>query len=119
MLAAFTESHKEQLNGQGNEVRMDLELNLYTGTLTYRDIDFTFVFDREKLHLIPPKGKRQIIEDEWKKKEITKGAYIPAEPITVEDDFCLACATKQSIRLLSFLGREATFHIATLWFLLN
>lgn len=34
---------------------MSVELDLYTGKLTYKDIEFDFVFDKSELRLIPPK----------------------------------------------------------------
>ena len=34
------------------------ELDLYTGKLTYRNIEFTYVFDKNELRLIPPSEKR-------------------------------------------------------------
>ena len=36
---------------------MNDECEIYTGKLTYRGIDFTFVFSNEELRLIPPKDK--------------------------------------------------------------
>lgn len=38
------------------------ELELYTGNLRYKDIDFTFVFDKAELRMIPPKDKEYEIE---------------------------------------------------------
>ena len=38
---------------------------LYTGQLTYKEIEFTFVFDRKELRLIPPKDNKQEIEEQW------------------------------------------------------
>lgn len=34
---------------------MSAELEIDTGTLVYRAIEFSFVFNREELRLIPPK----------------------------------------------------------------
>ena len=44
------------------------EIGLYTGTLLYKDINFTFAFDRSELRLIPPKDKEHEIEWEWGRK---------------------------------------------------
>ena len=38
------------------------ELKLYTGNLRYKNIDFTFVFDKTELRMIPPKDKEYEIE---------------------------------------------------------
>lgn len=39
---------------------MSIDLNLYTGKLTYKDIEFNFVFDKSELRLIPPQN--QVVE---------------------------------------------------------
>ena len=36
---------------------MALEFELYTGKLKFKDIEFTFVFDKKELRLIPPNVK--------------------------------------------------------------
>ena len=36
---------------------MPVEETLYTGSLMYRDIEFSFVFDKNELRLIPPKKR--------------------------------------------------------------
>lgn len=36
---------------------MALELEVCTGILTYRDVEFSYMFDGEELRLIPPKEK--------------------------------------------------------------
>jgi hypothetical protein len=38
---------------------MATELNIYTGQIKYRDIDFLFVFDENELRLIPPRDKKR------------------------------------------------------------
>lgn len=63
------------------------DLELYTGTLQYRGIEFTFAFDKVELRLIPPKEKRHLIEHEWKWKAIGHGAYVPADPIPVDTGY--------------------------------
>ena len=45
----------------------------YSGICTYRDIDFTFVFDGEELRLIPPPDKRKTIRMEWIMTPLAKG----------------------------------------------
>jgi len=51
------------------------DLDLYTGTLEYKNIEFSFVFDKEELRLVPPKDKHDEIHTQWFMKEITKGVY--------------------------------------------
>lgn len=36
---------------------MSIEFDIYTGTLKYKEIEFSFVFDRKELRLIPPEDK--------------------------------------------------------------
>lgn len=50
-------------------------LDIYTGTLEYKNIEFSFVFDKKELRLVPPKDKHQEIHTQWFMKEITKGVY--------------------------------------------
>ena len=38
---------------------------IYTGQLAYKEVDFTFVFDGKKLRLIPPKDKRDVVNENW------------------------------------------------------
>lgn len=54
---------------------MSVELDLYTGKLTYKDIEFDFVFDKSELRLIPPKDKIRETH-KWFEKELQPGAYI-------------------------------------------
>ncbi len=65
-----------------------MELNLYTGALIYKGIEFSFTFDNEELRLIPPKDKRWEVEH-WFMKEIATGTYTFGEPVYVEDDFLI------------------------------
>ena len=39
---------------------MGTELNIYTGQVKYRDVDFGFVFDGDVLRLIPPFDKKEV-----------------------------------------------------------
>lgn len=66
---------------------MDNELDLYTGSLFYKNICFTFAFDKSELRLIPPEDKKSLIDWDWKFKEISPGQYVPADPIPVEDPY--------------------------------
>ena len=68
---------------------MNEKLDLFTGTLDYKNIRFTFVFDRKELRLIPPEHRKDYIEYTWIRKEIEPGAYTFAEPAYVEDDYLI------------------------------
>ena len=63
------------------------EQNLYTGSLLYKEITFTFAFDKYELRLIPPKEKRHVVEWNWMMKEIRPGVSTFAGPISVEEPF--------------------------------
>jgi hypothetical protein len=59
----------------------------YSGICTYRDIDFTFVFDGEELRLIPPPDKRKTIRMEWIMTPLAKGVYTMGEPLTMDEPY--------------------------------
>lgn len=44
---------------------MAFESHTYSGVCTYRDIDFTFIFDGDELRLIPPVDKKETIRMDW------------------------------------------------------
>ncbi|MGM9881363.1 MAG: hypothetical protein ACI31S_00770 [Bacilli bacterium] len=66
------------------------ELEIYTGSLKYRDIDFTFVFDKKKLKLIPPKEEKETIE-RWFMKKLETGIYTLGEPLYIEETLVGTC----------------------------
>ena len=39
-----------------------MDTDIYTGTLSFRNIDFTFVFDKKELRLIPPQDKKRDVD---------------------------------------------------------
>lgn len=66
---------------------MKNEENIYTGTLIYKEIEFTFVFDQKQLKLIPPKEKVTEV-GLWFMKECKKGCYIFGDPVYIEQNLC-------------------------------
>ena len=66
-------------------MRYDFD-DLVTGTITYKSIEFTFVFNREELRLIPPSEKADEVSM-WFRKEIQPGMYTMGDPVYVEEDF--------------------------------
>lgn len=62
---------------------MSLELNVYTGTLTYKEIEFSFIFDGKELRLIPPKDKCH----EWFIKPLKGNAYTFDDSVYIEDNY--------------------------------
>ena len=49
---------------------------IYTGQLAYKEVDFTFVFDGKKLRLIPPKDKRDVVNENWLRTPLANGALL-------------------------------------------
>lgn len=67
---------------------MSIELEVYTGILTYKGIEFSFVFDREELRVIPPKDKDHEVHM-WFMKPLGNGAYTFGDPVYIEDDYLI------------------------------
>ena len=61
-----------------------METNIYTGTLTYKGIDFTFVFDKNELRLVPPSEKHREV-DLWFLKALGGGAYTMGDSLYAEE----------------------------------
>ena len=83
---------------------------LYTGQLTYKEIEFTFVFDRKELWLIPPKDKKQEIEEQWLGTQIAPGLYTPNIPVM--EDSHLSGICNESGRKIVLLTKRGSY-IAT------
>lgn len=77
---------------------------LFTGQLTYKEIEFTFVFDGEELRLIPPKDKKQEIKEKWLHTQPKQGIYIPNTPMMEESYLSGIC--NESGRKIVFLTRQ-------------
>lgn len=67
---------------------------LYTGQLTYKEVDFTFVFDGKELRLIPPQNKRKEVNENWFRTPLANGAYTLNTPVIEEDHLCGTCNEK-------------------------
>ena len=84
---------------------------IHTGQLTYKDVDFTFVFDGKELRLIPFKDKRDEINENWLRTPLTNGAYTLNTPVMEEDYLCGICnETNQKIIFLIRRGDYLTPH---------
>ncbi|MCR4755743.1 MAG: hypothetical protein K5868_09485 [Lachnospiraceae bacterium] len=84
------------------------ELAFYTGTLQYREIDFTFAFDKDELRLIPPKDKEHEIEWEWRRKPLGNGAFTLGNPVPVGVDFLIG-ECNETRRHIVFLPKQGAF----------
>ena len=65
---------------------MATDLATYTGTITYRNIVFSFIFDRRELRLIPPADKTSEVE-RWFMEELIKGVDTTGDPVYIEAPF--------------------------------
>ena len=68
---------------------MAFESQTYSGVCTYRDIDFTFVFDGDELRLIPPVDKKETIRMEWIMTSLGKGVYTIGAPMTMDEPYLI------------------------------
>lgn len=81
------------------------ELDLYTGKLTYRDIEFTYVFDKEELRLIPPLEKQNEVRYTILMKKIGNGpAYTMASP-TMDEPY-LVGKCNESGKAMVFITKQ-------------
>ena len=54
--------------------------------MSFRGIEFSFVFNNDELHLIAPADKSQEIRYKWLMKETGKGVYVNGDPLVVEEE---------------------------------
>lgn len=87
------------------------EVTFYTGTLRYRDIDFTFAFDKKDLRMIPPKEKAREIEWEWGWKHLENGAYTWGDPMPVGEAFLIGECNETRHRIVFLPKQGATLAI--------
>ena len=66
-----------------------MDTDIYTGTLSFKNIDFTFVFDKQELRLIPPQDKKREIEL-WFLSPLGNGIYTQGDSIYLEEPLCSA-----------------------------
>lgn len=92
------------------------ELDLYTGKLTYKGIEFSFVFDKEELRLIPPTDKRDEVRYTILMKEIRPGVYTMASPSMDEPYLIGKCnETGQTVVFLTKHGAHIGSYNAVLF----
>lgn len=59
---------------------MAVELKIYSGKLSYKDISFDYVFDGEELRLIPPTDQKEDVRFSILMKPMDNGVYTMASP---------------------------------------
>lgn len=82
---------------------------LYTGQLTYKGIEFTFVFDGKELRLIPPNGKRDEVNANWLRTPLSNGAYTIHIPVI--EDVCLCGICNETNQKIIFLIKRGDYLI--------
>lgn len=85
---------------------MECKETIYTGQLTYKEIDFSFMFDGKELQLISPKGKREDV-CQWLVTPIGQGTYIPNIP-KMECDYLSGICNESAARIV-FLTRPGSY----------
>lgn len=80
--------------------------HLYTGYLTYKEIEFAFAFDGEELRLTPPSGKEREIFHEWILTPMEDGSYVyTSKTPKMEVDQLVAKCSENGNELV-FLSRK-------------
>ena len=83
-------------------MKMQHDFDILTGTIIYKDIEFTFTFDKHELHLIPPKEKAHETSL-WFMEEIEKGVYVNrGSPLYLEVN-CLVGQCHETSNKIIFL----------------
>lgn len=75
------------------------DFEIYTGVLKYKDIAFTFVFDKKELKLIPSNDKKEEVRN-WFMKEISPGYYTLGDPLYIKEAL---------LGILNETGRQIVF----------
>ena len=75
------------------------EFDIYTGKITYKDIEFSFVFDKRELRLIPPKDMQREVEL-WFMEEIKEGCYTLGKSVYIDDDFLVGTTTETNQKFI-------------------
>lgn len=83
---------------------MPKDSSFYTGSLIYRDINFTFIFDGEKLQLIPPTDKKHEVSH-WFMNSLGNGVYAWGKPLYMEEAYLVGKCNETS-HLIIFLPKQ-------------
>ena len=83
---------------------MSIELEVYTGLLTYKGIEFSFAFDGETLKLIPPKDKNDEVKM-WFMKSLEYGVYTFGRLVYIEDDYLIG-KCNENLQKIIFLPKQ-------------
>ena len=87
---------------------MAKEFKIYTGELEYKDINFTFMFNKKELRLIPPKDKKQEINLGWFATEISPGCYSFGELPRMEVPFLAGTCNEDGKKIIFIVKQGDT-----------
>ena len=88
--------------------RADLNDEIYTGVLRYKDDDYQFVFYNTKLRLIPCSEEQRSSMWKFGMKEIAKGTYTLDEPPRMEEDILIGNCNESSQQII-FLPKKGAY----------
>ena len=73
-----------------------------TGTLTFSEFTFNFVFDENKLRIIPITDEKKVILFGWKKEKNANGLteYIPQHSQVIEDEFIVGYCNETNSKII-------------------
>lgn len=80
---------------------MTSDLKIYTGTLTYNGVNFSFVFDKKELRLISPAEKKGVVS-KWLLEELAEGVYTFGNPIYIEEPYLLGKISETGQTIIFF-----------------
>ena len=78
---------------------MSVELKIYTGTLIYKEIEFSFVFNGEELRLIPSEDKSHEVHM-WFMKELAKGMYTIGDPVYIDEEYLVGICNENNQKII-------------------
>ena len=90
---------------------MSVESAIYTGWLQYRNIEFSFVFDKNELHLIPPREKVREIELNWIMTPMGNGVYTMGSQLQMDEPFLVGRCNENGHKII-FITRQGA-HIGS------
>lgn len=82
---------------------MSMDLELYTGKLVYNEVEFSFVFNREKLRLVPPIEKEHEVHM-WFMRNLGGHTYTFGNPVYIKDDYLVGQCNETGQKIIFFPG---------------
>lgn len=76
-----------------------MELNIITGEIIYKNVDFSFVYSKGEIRLIPSKEDRKTIMCHWLMSEIAPGVFSDGDPLFMEEPYLLGKCNETGYRV--------------------